>query len=290
MARVRTKFAVVLVVVTVMLAGSVFAALELYKRDAVGEVHDNVDETSAVTADQIDSVIKDRRDYVGLVASRPRAAQFDQSDQFLDAFLANSRFYAAQVVAANGSVVGFRGDIEASRRRSVLGTDRSDRTYVQRALEGETYVHDAEYVNESDKYGLVFSAPIFRGGEVEGVLVAALYLDSQTVFDTLPPLETSSQTVRVTDGDRTLYASNRTFESTVQTSATVETTGWTVTVARDRSALDTRLRRLAIFQGVELGLIFALMVVFGYWQYAVNLRQTERLLDGFDAVSRGDYE
>ncbi|SEP05514.1 Signal transduction histidine kinase [Halogranum amylolyticum] len=290
MARLRTKFAVVLVVVTLVLAGSVYVALEQYKRDAVSEVNDSVDETATLAAGQIDSRVRDQRDYVGLVASRPRAAQFDQSEQFLDAFLANSRFYAAQIVAANGTVVAFRGDIEESNRRSVLGSDRSDRTYVRRALYGETYVADVRSVNGSSEHVLLISAPIFQDGEVEGALVAASFLDTQTAFDTVPPLETSSKTVRIADDERTLYASDRTFESSVRSTASVETTGWTVTVARDRSALDERLQTLALFQGVELGIVLALMVGFGYWQYAVSLRQTERLLGGFEALGRGDYD
>lgn len=290
MARLRTKFAVVLVVVTLVLAGSVYVALEQYKRDAVSEVHASVDETATLAAGQIDSRVRDQRDYVGLVASRPRAARFDQSEQFLDAFLANSRFYAAQIVAANGTVVGFRGDIAESNRQSVLGTNRSDRTYVRRALQGETYVADVRSVNQSNEHVLLISAPIFRDGEVEGALVAASFLDTQTAFDTLPPLETSSKTVRIAADEETLYASDRTFESSIRSTASVETTGWTVTVARDRSALDGRLQQLALFQGVELGIVLALMVGFGYWQYTVSLRQTERLLGGFEALGRGNYD
>lgn len=69
-----------------------------------------------LAAEQIDATIRDRRDYVGLVASRPRAQRFDRSGQFLDAFLANSRFYAVQIVAANGTAVDFRGDTTVAQR------------------------------------------------------------------------------------------------------------------------------------------------------------------------------
>lgn len=288
--RLRTKFVIVLVLTTLVLSASVYAALESYKRDAVDETRAGVNETAGLVADQIDATIRDRRDQVGLVASRPRAQQFDRSDQFLDAFLANSRFYAAQIVAANGTVVGFRGAITSDRRQSVLGADRSNAPYVQQALRGRTYVGDVRYVDESGKHALVFSAPILQGAEVKGALAAVIYLDRRTVFDLLPPLETSSQTVKIVGNGAVLNAQNRSFDASVRSSATVETTGWQVTVTRDRTPLNARLRRLAASQVFVLGLVLVVMVGFGYWQYAVSLRQTERLLDGFTRLGEGDYE
>jgi len=288
--RLRTKFAVVFLAVTLVLSGSVLAALEFYKRDAVDESRADVEETATLAAEQIDAAIRDRRDYVGLVASRPRARQFDRNPEFLDSFLANSRFYAAQVVAANGTVVDFRGDVTAAQRRAVLGSDRSNETYVRAALAGRSYVGEAESVDGADSHVLVFSAPIFEDGEVEGVLAAAIYLDTRTVFDALPALETSGQTVTVTGNGMELHGGDRTFPTSVGGSATVESTGWEVTVAHDRSALDARLRRLGLFQAAQLGLVVLVMAGFGYWQYAASLRQTERLLDGFADLGAGDYD
>jgi len=287
--RLRTKFAVVFVAVTLVLSASVFVAVEFYKRDAVGESRANVEETATLAAEQIDASIRDRRDYLGLVASRPRARQFARSSRFLDAFLANSRFYAVQITAANGTVVDFRGDITAEQRRAVLGSNRSNASYVREVLEGKSYVGEVERVDGRDAQILVFGAPIFEGGEVKGVLAAAIYLDTQTVFDALPPLERSGQTVTVVADGTEIHGGSRTFRSAVEASATVPSTGWEVTVAQDRSALDARLDRLALFQAGQLGLVVLVMVGFGYWQYAASLRQTERLLEGFDEVGAGNY-
>jgi signal transduction histidine kinase len=288
--RLRTKFAVVFVAVTLVLSGSVVVALEFYKRDAVEESRTSVDETATLVADQIDASIRDRRDYVGLVASRPDAREFERSGPFLEAFLANSRFYAAQVVAANGTVVDFRGDVTEARRRAVLGADRSEEPYVRAALRGRSYVGAAEAVEGTDAHALVLAAPIFDGDEVEGVLAAAVYLDTRTVFDALPPLETSHRTVTVVANGTALHGGDRRFSSSVDGSATVDATGWRVTVSRDRSGLDDRLRRLALFQVGQLGFLVAVMAGFGYWQYAASLRQTERLLDGFADLGTGDYD
>jgi signal transduction histidine kinase len=292
--RLRTTFAVVFVAVTLVVSGSVVVGLEVYRQDAVEESRANVDETAALVADQIDASIRDRRDHVGLVASRPRARQFDRSGPFLESFLDSSRFYAAQITAANGTVVAFRGDVTAAHRRTVLGANRSDEPYVRAALEGRNYVGEAERVDGTDAHVLVFSAPIFEDGTVKGVLAAAVYLDDRTVFDSLPPLETSRRAVTVTGadaGDETaLHGGDRTFPASVEGTATVGSTGWEVSVARDRSALDARLNRLALFQAAQLGLLVLVMVGFGYWQYSASLRQTERLLDGFADLGTGDYE
>jgi signal transduction histidine kinase len=287
--RLRTKFAVVLVAVTLLLSGSSLVALEVYKDDAVGESRANVEETATLAAEQIDASVRDRLDYLGLVASRPAAREFDRSGPFLEALLANSRFYAAQQVAANGTVVDFRGDVTTAQRRAVVGSDRSEAPYVRAALDGRSYVGAAESVEGRDEYVLVFAAPVFADGEVEGVLAAALYLDSQTVFDALPPLETSRQTVTVVGNGTEIHGSDREFAASVAGSATVEATGWTVTVTRDRTALDARLRRLGLFQVGLLGLVVCVMAGFGYWQYTASLRQTERLLDAFADLGAGEY-
>ncbi|WP_152043247.1 sensor histidine kinase [Salinigranum salinum] len=287
--RLRTKFVIVFVAVTLVLSGSILLALEFYKRDAVGESQANVDETATLAAEQIDASIRDRRDYLGLVASRPRARQFDRSGPFLDALLANSRFYAVQITAANGTVVDFRGDVTAAHRHAVLGANRSEAPYVREALRGQSHVGEVEATDDGNAHILVFAAPIFEGGDVKGVLAAAIYLDTRTTFDALPPLETSRQTVTVVGNEMEIHGSDRTFTSSIEGSATVDATGWEVSVVRDRTALDARLRRLGLFQAGQLGLAVVVMVGFGYWQYAASLRQTERLLEGFADLGAGDY-
>ena len=288
--RLRTKFAVVFLVVTLVLSTSVFVAVEFYKRDAVAESRANVNETATLVADQVDAAVREHEDYVGLVASRPEAAQFGRTETFLEAFLTNSRFYAAQIVAANGSVLDFRGDVTVTQRRDVLGADRRNATYVGAALEGRTYVGEVERVDGTDEYILVLSAPIFEDGEVKGVLAGAIFLDGQTVFDALPPLDTSGQTVSVTTAEElTLHGGERRFAAAVTASATVESTGWTVTVSEDRTPLDRRLQNLALFQAGQLGLVVLMMAGFGYWQYTASLRQTERLLDAFTDLGEGEY-
>jgi signal transduction histidine kinase len=299
--RLRTKFAVVLVVVTLLLSGGVFAGLELFKQQTVAETQANVDGTAALAASQVDDRVRELRDRVGLQASRARAAQFDRSDRYLDTFLrtADPAFYAAQVVAANGTLLSYRGAIDRSVRQEAVGSDRSDRPYVRAGLDNETYVGDPQ-TDGTGRYFIVVSAPIFEDGETKGVFVAAVRLQAGArtgtstevpgVFDGLSAIESDSRSVRVTAGNETLRESSRRFEQSIRASAAVPTTGWTVTVARDRAGLNARLEQLALSQGVGLGLVLFLMVGFGYWQYTASLRQTEQLLDGFDQLEAGNYD
>lgn len=295
--RLRTKFAIALLAITLVLSGATYAGMEFYKAQAVGEVRQNVNETATVVAEQIDRRLRERRDFVGYVASRPRAAQFSRSDEYLDAFLTNSRFFAAQVIAANGTVMSFRGGITDAQRREAIGSDRSDTPYFRQGMQG-AYIGTPERAsrpNRPDTYVLTFSAPIFGPDRnVTGVFVAALFLNRNTVFGMVPAAETSSQQVTITaagSGEpRVLHRSERTFNQTVRQSATVDTTGWTVEVARDRSGLNRRLEQLALFQGVGLLIVLFSMIGFGYWQYSVSLRQTESLLAGFDRIRQGQYD
>jgi signal transduction histidine kinase len=291
--RLRTKFAVALLAITLVLSGATYAGMEFYKAQAVGEVETNVDETATVVAGQIDRRLRERRDFVGYVASQPRTARFGESDAYLDAFLTNSRFFAAQVIAANGTVVDFRGGITEAQRQRVIGSDRRGVAYFEQGLQG-AYINETQPVeraNRPDTHVLTFSAPIFDANrEVVGVFAAAIFLSEDTVFGMVPAAETSSQQVTITSENRSLHRGDRSFNQTIRRSATVETTGWTVAVDRDRSGLNRRLEQLALFQGAGLLIVLLSMVGFGYWQYSVSLRQTERLLDGFDRIREGDYD
>ena len=288
--KLRTKFAVVLLLITVVLSGSVYGGLELYKDRIVEQNREDVEETAALSAGQLDATIEDRKDFVGFVASRPEASRFDRSDPFLRQFVDNSRFFGAQIVAANGTIVDFYGDVTRDVQEESIGSDVGDRPYVARALGGEVYVSEPEYVNATDEYLVIFSAPIFEDRELRGVLAAAIYLDEQTFFGVLAPISRGDQHVTVTAGSATLYRSGGRVDDAIQSSSTVESTGWTVTVDRDRASLLDRLRELAIAQGIGILLIMLSVVSFGVWEYRSTLAQTEKLLAGFEALQRGEFD
>lgn len=88
-----------------------------------------------------------------------------------------------------------------------------------------------------------------------------MYLDRQTIFDAIPPLETSSQTVTIVGDGVVLNENERTFDEGIESSSTVESTGWEVTVTRDRTLLEDRLDRLAALQTLVLVIVVLVMVV-----------------------------
>lgn len=288
--RLRTKFAIVLVIFALVLSGGVYGGLEIYKDRLVGDAQQEVNETAMLTADQIDATVKSQKDFIGFVASRPKAADFNQSDQYLSELVDNSRFFAAQVITANGTIVDFYGDISQDVRQESIGQDVSNRTYVRRALAGQVYMTDPEYANTTGNYLVIISAPIFEDREIKGVLAAALYVDRQTFFGTIGPLETTGQTVVVRDDDTVLNPPQHAFVENITAHATVDSTGWTVTVVRDRSDLIRQLRDLAIVQGVGLFVVLFAVILYGVWEYRTTLAQTEQLLDGFDELARGEFD
>lgn len=294
--KLRTKFAIVLLLIAALLSAGVYGGLELYKQRLVGDAQQEVDETAVRAADQIEANLAERKDYVGFVASRPTAANFNESDRFLQEFVDNSRFFAAQVIANNGTIIHFHGDITQDIRQESIGRNVANRTYVKAGLRGEEYVTEPEYVNSTDKFLIVISAPIFQDRDIKGVLAAAMYIDKQTVFGLLGPLETSSQSVRVTSNDHVLYPAHQTFQDEIHGEAQVDIEGaatgatWTVTVRQDRSPLVTQLQDLAIAQGIGLFVVLLSVVGFGLWEYRTTLNQTEELLDGFRDLERGEFD
>jgi len=292
--KLRTTLAVVLIVITLVLGGIVYGSFEFTKQNAIDRGQQNVDETTETVADQIETDLEERRDRVGFVASQPGASEFDNTAQTIDPFLENSRFYAAQILWANGTVVDSRGDLEDAAHEAAIGSDLSDEPYIQGAIEGEVTVSEpiAFEAADGEGYILIVSAPIFENREVVGVFSAAIELNSQTVFRATEPLETSSQSVSVQAGDRTLKAGSDAFDRSTAISATtgVDTTDWTVTVDRDRAGLESELQFMALIQGASLIAVLLSIVGLGAWEYRVNLSQTNRLLDGFQAVQQGIYD
>lgn len=126
--RFRTKPLVILVVSASVLGASLYGGFELYKEQVTEREHDRTTETATILAAQIDATVRERRDFVGFAASRPEASSFVHADRFARGFVDDSRFYAVQVVAANGTVVAFDGDITPASRERSIGTDVSDRS------------------------------------------------------------------------------------------------------------------------------------------------------------------
>lgn len=287
--KLRTKFVVMLMLVTLVLSSLTYGGLELYKQETLQRNQASVDESAALAADQIATRVRERRDYIGYVASQPATANFSNSGTTIGGVVNNSRFFAAQVVAANGTVVAFGGQIDESVRRETIGTDVTDEPYFSKATTRSSYVSPPESVPNSDRYLVVISAPIITDDGLGGVFAASMYVSQDTLLGPVAALDTRQQRVIVTADETVLLDSNDRFEQVLTGTAAVDGIGWTLTVERDRSRLNEQLQSLALAQGVGLFLVLLSVVGFWMWEYRMNLRQTDRLLEGFSALLDGQH-
>jgi signal transduction histidine kinase len=291
--KLRTKLAIVLLAITVLLSVATTGGLELYKQQQIEETEESVNETADLTANQIGESIRRFDNDLSFFAGRTNSSQFDLTREEVDTYLTNTQFWAAEVIEANGTVTQVRGDVTEEFRQDRLRSNLSGEPVLEVPL-GEfnaSYVSDPTFSPNRGTYVITISRPIFYENETErGVLAVALDLSTTTLFQTVPPLETSTQSVRIVDGNETLHPEHETFQQRISGSNTVESTGWRVVVTRDASGLTTQLRNLAIAQAGGLGAVLLLVIGLGYWQYTSNLRQTERLLEGFGEVREGNYE
>lgn len=288
--KLRTRFGISILLLTLLLAGGVYGGLEVYKNNIVDDAQQDVNETAEMSVTQLETTIENQKDFVGFVASRPEAGEFNQSRRFLQQFVDNSRFFAAQIITSNGTILDFYGDITQEVQQESIGMDVTDRAYYSEAAEGEIYISDIEYTNTTDEYFVIISAPIFEDRQIKGVLSASIYINRQTFFSMVTPLETSDQRVKIDSGNTTLYEGGGTFERSMSFTEQVEGTDWTITVSRNRAPLDKRLNALAIGQGTGLLIVLFFVVGFATWQYRTTLTETNKLLQGFSALEEGEFD
>ncbi|AUV81633.1 histidine kinase [Salinigranum rubrum] len=287
--KLRTTFVVLLIVVTLVLSSLTYGGLELYKQETLQRNQASVDESAALAADQIATRVRERRDYIGYVASQPATANVSKSGTTIGGVVNNSRFFAAQVVAANGTVVAFGGQIDESVRRETIGSDVSDEAYFVEATRRSSYVSAPEAVPGRDRYLVVVSAPIITDDGLQGVFAASMYVSTDTLLGPVATLDTRRQRVTVTASDTVLFDSDERFEQVLTGTARVDGVGWQLTVERDRSQLNAQLQTLAVAQGVGLLLVLLSVVSFWVWESRMNLRQTDRLLEGFSSLLDGQH-
>ena len=301
--KLRTKFAIALLSVMLVLSGVVLGSVELFKQQTVADERQSINETADLTARQIEATVETRREEVRLFAARD-VRDPNATGEYLPEFVNRTQFFAAQTVSANGTVVDFRGGLPRAQREAAIGTRVSNRSHVRAALDGDVAVSEPERVPGTDVTILKIAAPIFTdspsdieaASNPDAALVGAIYIDFSNFFTTARTVRTSDQSVAVydtVDGDRlTLLAPEQSFERNLTATQTFGLRGWewTIELTRDRSALDRRLDNLVFVQGLSLTLVLGSLVALGVWEYRTNLRQAERLLDGFVAIQRGDYD
>lgn len=287
--KLRTKLAIGLVGLTLVLSLATYGGLEFYKEQQVDQVQADVDETARLAAGQVGTDIASYRTDLAFVASQVNGSNLSSAHAVVGPYLSQTRFFAAYVVADNGTIVHALGPFNESERAALVGTPAEIHCVNRTLATGDACVSELRAPPGSDPY-FVMSAPVFARGEVTGAVAAPIYVDEEAFFTSLATLNTDEQSVRVRYEDETLYRAGQDFTTDVVATATVPGHDLAVVVERDRSTLTDELRTLAFAQALGILLVAGAVVALGYWEYSVNLSQTERLLSGFRAIEAGEYD
>ncbi len=288
--KIKYRFLLVFVLVTVITAGVLVAAFSSYQTDIRTDAAETLERDAQTAAAVLDSRLQQQQQAVGVAASNPELrGHGDPSQQAaLDAFLAESTFTGVSVVDSDGQMRAIAG-VDDHTRESVVGDSYSDREYVQRALDGQTHISDP-FVADTGNQIVVMSTPIYNdSGAVVGSLNAALDLDETTLF--APFDDTSSEVgVTVASGETELYSTADRFDETSTHSVVVSSTDWTVTTHYDTAAVDDEIRRLTAIQLLLSVLLIGTISGFGIWIYQTEIRHTERLHRRIDNIESRTYD
>jgi len=281
----KTKFAVFLLLVALLLSGAVATGLDLYRDRTIQQERVRINETATMTANEIDDDIRNSR--ARLASAAISAESLSAVD--LTAMLTGREIIGAQVVATNGTVVASRGRTALLENESFA--DRNS-TGMETVRTGQTYVSEPVWLAVQDHYAAVIAAPIIVGGNVTGALATTAQIDGRALFERGVGDSIRVQVYLHESGRQVPNSTARAdgLPRWIVGQATVDSTGWTVTVRRSTAPLRQQLRRLAALQGLGLLVVLVPLGGFALWEYYQNIRQIDRLQDAFRALRDGDYD
>ncbi|MFC7059716.1 sensor histidine kinase [Halovenus salina] len=299
--RLRTRYALVLVGILLVLGTVVVGSGELFKQQAIEQEQEELDNTTRLAAAQIDEAIADEEDVIRQAAlSLDRDSTEVRAEQ-LEQLLDNHVFSSAIVANINGTITGMYG-LQEDQEAVGIGDSVTEVGFLnqgtfERILGGSTRVERVHSFAQFDDFALTIGAPVLSpdGQDVEEVVVGSMFLDSTRLFSPLTPLETSQRTAKVTgttfEGEQvTILPADNEFDDSLTSKATISKTGWTLTAERDEGALTNRLQFLQLIQFGSLVVVLLTVLGLGFYQYRTTLQQTNRLLDGFSELTEGNFE
>ena len=292
--RLRRRFLVAFLVLAVVLSALSLAGFTLYRNATVDQEQAALDQVSQTIASQVDVVLTEKRQTVRLWAQTPSLEDHGSQAQASDVrtFVTSTAFSGASVIAANGTMTAFysRGTNE-SRSAALVGRSFDERTYFTEAMAGESYVSDP-VAAESGYLIVTISTPIRSAGRVVGTFNAAFHVREGDLFGPIRARDAGSQGVLVVADGQTMYADGprpTTDRTLAVANATVEQTGWTVSVTRTDAAVRSQLRSITLLQLGTLALALGALSLFGWWLYREYVANFERLQNGFAALVAGKY-
>jgi len=294
--RLRTRFALALVLVALVLSATSLVGFVLYRDAVVAQERSDLSHSAESVATQLDAVLAERERQVELWGSAPSLVDHGAPSQSarLQSFVRTTEFSGASVIAANGTMTALYSDgLSSSRQAEIVGGQFGDRTYFRRAMGGETYISDPVRA-ETGNLIVTVSTPLRAAGETVGTFNAAFHLDRGDLSVIVRANSGPTQGVRIVANGTTLYAAGPVTEADadadlIVANETVGPTGWTVSATTTQAAFESRLWSATVAQIAAFGLVLLSIAALGVWLYREFVGNIERLRGGFGALVDGDY-
>lgn len=281
-----------LLVVAVVFSGAIVVGFQQYKRTLYAQETAEVNRTTEHVQSELNKQLLTLERTVGVAAANPALARHGTVAQreALGSFVNRSAFAGASVIAANGTMTAIVANVSAESRRSLVGSQFDDREYFRQARDGRTYI-SRPFKAASGNYVVTVSAPIRREGEVVGTVNAAVHLSGDTFFSRFGSTLEREQglTIYARDGTAIYDADPDPTTDLITRNATVPATGWTVSVQESRNTVQSTIRTVTYVQIGSLVVLLGMLGGIGWIVYRRNIRQLERLLDGFETLEDGEY-
>ena len=292
--RLRTRFAVALAVVALVLSATTLAGFFLYRDAVVTQEREELSRSSESVATQLDTVLAEKQRQVRLWVEAPSLTEYGSISQAerLSSFVRTTNFSGASVIAANGTMMALYSDgLSVDEQDRIVGGQFGDRAYFQRAMAGDTYVSDPVQA-ETDNFIVTVSTPLYEDDEVVATFNAAFHIDEGDLSSIVRANSGPSQHVRIVANDSTVYSAGSVPDGqtdVITADETVAGTGWVVSTTTTRAAFESDLLMMTVAQAVAFGLVLLSLAVFGAWLYREFIGNLERLHRGFGSLVAGEY-
>ncbi|WP_459191704.1 sensor histidine kinase [Halosimplex sp. J119] len=292
--RLRTRFAVALGVLALVLSATTLAGFVLYRDAVANHERDELAQSSESVASQLDAVLVEKQRQVRLWVESPGVADHGSVRQQaqVESFAQMTDFNGASVIAANGTMMALYSDgLSPVDRDRIVGNYFGDRTYFRRAMAGETYVSDPVRADTGNLV-ITVSTPVYEGEVVVGTFNAAFHLEAGDLAGIVRANAGPDQGVRIVANGSTVYAAGPTADGdtgVIGVNETVAETGWVVSATTTQAAFESQLWRVTLAQAGAFGLVLLSIAVFGAWLYREFVGNIERLHRGVGALVDGDY-
>ncbi|MFC7139711.1 ATP-binding protein [Halosimplex aquaticum] len=291
--RLRTRFAVALAVLALVLSATTLAGFVLYRDAVAAQEHDELTQSAESVATQLDAVLAEKQRQVQLWVEAPALVDHGSISQQarLSSFVRTTGFSGASVIAANGTMMALHSQgLSIGEQQTVVGGDFAERTYFQRAMAGETYVSDPVRA-ETGNFIVTVSTPLYEDGEVVAAFNAAFHLDAGDLAEIVRANSGPNQGIRIVANGSTVYAAGPVDRDAdvISANATVSGTGWTVSATTTQAAFESQLWQVTMAQAGAFGLVLLSIAVFGAWLYREFVGNIERLHRGVGSLVDGNY-